>query len=150
MKGKLLLFAVLIIFIYGCSTVSIPVYLSDKKPCTERFYSGHANVLDAAKQTLVDLGWVIEKEVEPQVYEIDMVFPEEGEAVLLVTGVRKTRLLLGTRYGRMNVYVRTYQDITEMEVRHFVIADWGIFKRKSFGDKRLASCFFEHVRNYLR
>jgi hypothetical protein len=132
----------------GCTSTQIPVYLKDRKPSAQRFYADHQRVVAASKQALTDLGWMIENEMEPQVFEVD---PERQvkESILLVTEIRETRFFLGTRYARMNIFVNSSGEVSEVEMRYVVISDVAFLKSKAYGNRKIASRFFELVKKNL-
>ncbi len=148
MKKIILLLLMLFVFA-GCSSVQIPAYIQEKKPFNQRFYAGYPRVVAACQQALLDLGWVVEKEVAPQVFEVVSADSPEGENILLVTETRETRMILGTRYARMNIYVRSKGDISDVEVRYMVITDLFLYKPKVFGDEAFAQRFFSRMQLHL-
>ena len=72
---------------------------------------------------LKDLGWEIEKQTDPSLYEHsgeDSI--ESVKKVLIFTKVRQSGFFLGSRYSLVNIYLRSsLQDVTEVEIRYLAI-----------------------------
>lgn len=132
----------------GCATTNTPVYIKSVKPQTQRFYAGHAATIAAVKLALQDLGWEVEQEADPQVYEVDSLLSAK-EQILLITKLRETRFFLGTRYARMNIYVWSRDEVSEVEVRYAVTTDLFLIRPRSYGNKNMARRLFERITQHL-
>jgi hypothetical protein len=117
---KVLLISLL--FFLGCTTATIPVYLRDKKPYVRRYYTNYDTTLAAVNATLKDLGWVAEKSVDPAVYEQARSTDLDEKQLLIITEVRQTPLVVGTRYARMNIFLRSKKEISEVEIRYLTMS----------------------------
>ena len=42
----------------------------------------------------------------------------------MITDLRDTRFFVGTRYSRMNVYIRSQQKESEVELRYLGVTSW--------------------------
>ena len=147
MKRFLFVLILPVIFFSGCATARIPAYLVDQKPFTERFFTDHQRTLHAVQQALNELGWNIEQEMEPGIFEIQPGY-SGWKKTLLITNVRIVGRTL-VCHERMNIYVRSHEDISEVEIRIFKVKNWGIFKTKSFGNKKIAGNFFQLIQKNL-
>lgn len=111
------------LFVYGCASVHIPDYIPDEHPYRRIFYADFSTTLTTTAQSLESLGWPIAKTAEPAVFERSRL-TEGGERkqTLLFTEIRQTPLFLGTRYARINAYLRAVTDhTTEVELRYLTI-----------------------------
>ena len=91
MKKIMLLF--LLFTVIGCASTQIPTYVKEQKPFVRRFYADHQRAKAATLQALVDLGWKVDKELEPQTYEVDPERLEQLENILLVEPDYQRQLL---------------------------------------------------------
>lgn len=133
----------------GCVSTRVPSYLTGKTSFTRRFYAGHDQVVAAVKQAMTASGWAVEKETEPQVYEIDPQKMDIEEQTLLMSDVRERRLIVLTRYERLNVFIHSRGNASDLEWRYLRINDMTVFKPRSLGSQKLADQFFGKVEKYL-
>ncbi len=106
----------------GCATAAMPFYLPGKKPYVKRFYANYDTALAAVNQTLSDLGWKVEKSMDPAIYEQMRTSDLNEKQVLLITEVRQISFVVGTRYARMNIYLRSKGGISEVEIRYLTMS----------------------------
>jgi hypothetical protein len=105
----------------GCTVAQISPYLQKKFPYTHRFYADYDKALASLEKTLADLGWVIEKQVDPSVYEEDTQSAPGSKGILIITEIRQTALFLGTRHAKMNIILRSSADVSEIELRYVTV-----------------------------
>lgn len=146
MKKVLALF--LLSALIGCASVHTPSYVPEIKPFSQRFYADHQRVASAVRQTFAELGWDIKEEISPDVFEVDPK-RQQKENSLIISEVIPTHLIIGTRYTRVNVYVRSTKEESDVELRYMVINSYGFFKPKTYGSESLAKRFFELVQKSL-
>lgn len=146
---KKILFLFLLGSIIGCSTVQIPSYVKDEKSFEERFYANHDRVKSAVSQALTDMGWVVDRELDPNIFEMNPGYEDYEEGVLLITKVRRTWMLVTSRYIRMNVYIFSNNDVSQVEMRYLAINDMFFFKPRSYGSENMAERLFSLVKKYL-
>lgn len=113
---KIVLLALM--FLSGCSTTQIPNYLQPKKPYIKRYDANYDQALRTMEETLAGLGWKIEEKTDPGVYEHTRADDLDENQVLIFTEVRPTPMFVGTRYARMNIYLRSKKNVSEVEVRY--------------------------------
>jgi len=120
-KSTLLLLAVLILG--GCSTTSIPTYVRDDNPYKQKFYGSFEEILQTAHQTLDKLDWDVSHTSDPAVFERNQIREgSDAKQIVLLTKVRQFPLFFGTRYGRINVFLReTADNAVEVEVRYVTV-----------------------------
>jgi hypothetical protein len=146
---KKIIFLFVLCVTMGCVSTRVPSYLTDKKPFERRFYAGHTEALAGVKQAMTNSGWVLEQVMEPQVYELDPQKADIEEQLLLMTEVRERRRILFSRYERMNIFIRSRGNVTDVEMRYLVINDMTLFKSKTYGNEKLAKRFFDLVQKEL-
>lgn len=140
MKPFVLFLAIL--FSAGCATTSMPSYLQPKKPYIKRYYANHDKALASVKTTLQELGWSIEETADPGVYEHTRLNELDEHEVLLVTEVRPTPMFVGTRYARMNVYLRSKKDTSEVEVRYLTTTSTALNNFSTYNNDAAVKRFF--------
>ena len=118
---KKLTCVVLLVILSGCVTVKIPKYLPLENPYKKKFFSSFDEVLTAAKQALVDTGWQMTDMTSPSVFEQQASVQTQWKQILNFTEIRQTPLILSSRYMSINVYLRSVDDGTEVEIRYMAV-----------------------------
>lgn len=115
---------VLAVFLSGCATVVIPQYIKDDNPYKHKIYASFDEVSSAAKEVLDKTGWVVMSTTDPSVFERSKgVEGEDFRQVLLITDIRQTPLFIGSRYARLNLFIRSSEaNVTEIEVRYITVS----------------------------
>lgn len=137
------------LFLFGCATATIPFYLPNKKPYVKRFFANYETTLATVNQTLKDLGWKVEKAIDPAVYEQMRTSDLDEKQILLLTEIRETRLVVGTRYARMNIYLRSKKEISEVEIRYLTISSTTLKTIKDYSNDSEVRRLFEHLEEIL-
>ena len=138
---KVWLIITLLVFT-GCAAAQIPAYLQKKFPYTHRFYAGYDKALSSLEQTLSDLGWVIEKQVDPSIFEEDTQSAPGSKSILVITQVRQTPMILGTRYAKMNIILHSSGDVSEIELRYVTVTSLPLKNFVSYKNDSAAERFF--------
>jgi len=146
---KIILIA-LLFCLTGCASTHIPLYIQDRKPFTRRFYTSHQQALAAVKETLADLRWAVAEEAEPQIFEVNTEKQSAHEKVLLISEIKVTRMFVVARYARMNIYIHSTGDVSEVEMRYMVVNGMPLFRPRSYGSESLAKRFFNLVDTHLK
>ena len=134
----------------GCSTIDIPQYLQDKNPYQKTFYKSFDKTLEATRQALAELGWKVAKETQPSVYERNRVVEEgEGQAILIFTDVRRTPFFLGSRYARLNIYLRGGEKVAEVEIRYLTISSLTFKTFRSYKNDAATERIFKKIEEKL-
>ena len=150
MLMKKILLGLLLMIFAGCSTIDIPQYLQDKHPYQKTFYQSFDRTLEATRQTLTDLGWKVAKEVQPSVYERNRALEEgEGKALLIFTDVRRTPFFLGSRYARLNIYLRGGDKVTEVEIRYLTLNSLALKTFRHYKNDAAAERIFKKIEEKL-
>lgn len=147
MKQVSLIFALLLLT--GCATTDIPSYLQPKKPYLKRYYANYEKSLSSVKTILAELGWTLEESTDPGVYEHTRFNDLDENQLLLVTAVRPTPMLVGTRYARMNIYLRSKKDVTEVEVRYLTTTSTALNNFSTYNNDSAVKRFFERLTDVL-
>ena len=108
----------------GCSTVSLPKYVPDEHPYKQLYYASFDETLDAVTQVLDKFHWTVTEKTYPSLFERNRDVAADGsrQQALIFTEVRTTMFGLGTRYSRVNVYLRSVAaNETEVEVRYVTV-----------------------------
>jgi hypothetical protein len=148
---KKLLVLLILPFIFSCTSIELPSYVQDKNPYIQKFYAGFDAVLQAAAGTLETEGWKIEKQTDPSVYELTKLSDgSPSREILLLTQVKETSFFFGTRYSKVNVYVRALTErSTEVEVRYLKITSFPLKAFRSYKKDRYVKRFFDQVEAQL-
>ncbi|MCK5214968.1 MAG: hypothetical protein KAR05_06410 [Candidatus Omnitrophica bacterium] len=135
----------LLIGLMGCASVQIPAYVKDKKPYTKRFYANYEQAYEALNKTLLDLGWEIEGTMDPAVYEQDSSSDLDEKKTLVLTHIRQTPLFIGTRYAKMNIFLRSKKKISEFEIRYVTVTSLLFKNFTSYRNDSAAERMFEYL-----
>lgn len=120
---KKFLVIILVLTISGCASVTIPNYIQDKSPYKQTYYAPFNIVQESAIKALEDFGWAIEKESDPALFERRRdIGNSNQEQTLLFTKIRQFSFFIGSRYTRLNLYLRVTADkATEVEIRYLKV-----------------------------
>ncbi len=139
----------LAILLSGCVTVKIPKYLPTDSSYKKRYFSSFDDVLAATKQALVDTGWKISDMASPSVFEQDASAQGPGKQILIFMDIRQTPLILSSRYMSINVYLRSVDDGTEVEIRYMSVMP-ALFKSlKSYKNDAVVNKIFDRIAQFL-
>ena len=145
------LLILLAIICAGCVSVSIPHYLNDKHPYQKKFYLGFKETAVATEKVLRDSGWIISGSSDPTVYEQNPTYdPSLGEQTLLFTDTRQTLMILFSRYTQLNVYLRSFSDGTEVEIRYIAVTPIPFKNFTSYRNDRLVRNLFNRIDRELQ
>jgi len=140
---------VLCLGLTSCSSVRIPSYLQDKNSKIKRIHANFDQALAATKQALGELGWEIEETTDPLVYEQDRIHDLDEQKVLLITKVRQTSLIIGTRYAKMNIYIRSKKNISEIEIRYLTINSLPLKNFQNYRNDSAVERIFTQINRFL-
>ena len=147
MKKITVLLAVL--FLAGCVSVKIPKYLQDKFPYKKKFYADFETTLKAAEQALRDTGWKISETANPGAFEQGDLSGNEAKQILIFTEVRQTPLILSSRYMNLNVFVRTADNGTEVEIRYASVVPVVFQGRENYKNDAVVEKVFNRISELL-
>lgn len=139
----------LVLTVWGCTAARIPTYLQDIKPYTQRFYANHEEALAAVQQTLKDMGWQLDETTNPVIYEQDRTSDLDEKQVLLITTIRQTGLFLGTRYAKMNIFIRSKKNISEVEIRYITVTSLPLKTFTTYSNDSSVKRLFSHLEKIL-
>ncbi len=145
----LIIVASIALFLTGCATTNMPSYLQPKKPYLKRYYSSYDKTLPAIKAILTELGWGLEESTDPGVYEHTRFNDLDENQLLLVTAVRPTPMLVGTRYARMNIYLRSKKELSEVEVRYLTTTSTALNNFSTYNNDSAVQRFFARLDEVL-
>ncbi|MBF0521577.1 MAG: hypothetical protein HQL24_00820 [Candidatus Omnitrophica bacterium] len=148
---KKILYALMILCLTGCATVSIPRYIKDDYPYKEKISADYDSVLKAAHQALKDLHWTVGGESEPAVFEESKDIQDpNNKQVMLFTEIRQSSMFLWTHYSRINVFLRGYKDeFTEVEIRYLGTTSVMFMKFAGYHNDRLAKKLLAKIKKNL-
>ena len=129
MMKRLLFLMLTCLTLASCSSVHMPSYIQDDYPYQDLIYADYDKTVDAVRDTLISLGWEITDMVDPAVYERNKILDSPyDQHTMIFTDVRQTRLFVGTRYQRMNIYLKSIdKNSTHIEVRYLTASSF-LFK----------------------
>lgn len=143
---------ILILALVGCASVVIPNYIQDVNPYKKKFYGKFDEVLGATTKTLEDFGWIISNTADPAVFERNRKLEDSADQqTLILTEMRQTAFFVGSRYGRINVYLRTSSDnAVEIELRYVTVTSFPFKNFKNYKNDGVADRIFKHIEFLLK
>ena len=144
------LFIIVSAFLMGCASTQIPNYLPDKKPYTKRFYTNFSKVLEATQKALHEMGWQIEDTTDPAEFEQNRNYIADSQQTLMMTKIRQTPLFIGTRYAKMNIYLRSIDNLTEVEIRFLTVTSLPFKNIKNYHNDGAAQRVFNCIDELLK
>jgi len=111
---KKIIYCVFLMMIFaGCSTVNVSKYIQARNPYEKSFYSEFDQVLKSTSRILEESGWKISGSSHPSVYENNPVSDEQDiKQIMLISDVRQFSFFLGTKYTRINAFIKEGPDQT--------------------------------------
>ncbi|MFT5387719.1 MAG: hypothetical protein ACI9F2_001148 [Lysobacterales bacterium] len=151
--NKYTLLLILTISFGGCATARIPAYVqSQEVPYKKKFFTTYENTLLSTKVVLEELGWYIEEEKDPSIYErIANADDPYSSNVLLITEVREQGLVVGTIYKRLNVFISSGVDDkeTDVEVRSLTVTAMPFSSIRDYKDDADVDIIFKKIEESL-
>lgn len=149
MKNNFLIFFCFLLI--GCTTTNIPSYIQNKNPYEKEFYADFDAVFKAAQESLKELGWEIVKTSDPSEYERFPVVENAGRQTLLFTEVRQTSMFIGSRYARINVYLREVsENSTTMEIRYLTVTSLVFKNFTNYKNDAAVTRLFDYIEKKLK
>lgn len=117
-------FGLCVTLLSGCSMINVPKYIKDKSPYEKVLYGNFVDSRQAVTDVLLAMGWEIMEIADPAVYEHHRILAAPDlQQILLFTGVREGAWIFGTRYHRVNVYLREITpQTTNLEIRYLTVS----------------------------
>ena len=129
----------------GCSSVQIPQYIPDEAPYKKTFYAPYDNVMSATKKALDRLGWTISQVTNPAIYEANKDFENFSKQALIFTEIKQYSRIFFTKYVKINVYLISQNEGTDIEVRYMKINSYPFKSFKSYKNASLAKKLFQRI-----
>jgi len=148
MKRLFILFFILTLA--GCSTAQIPAYLQDKKPYVKRFYTTYDQTLAGTNAALEQLGWKVEQILDAAVYDRYQAAEDDEKNSLIITEIRQTPLFMGTRYAKMNIYVRSKKNLSEIEIRYVTVLATPFKNYEVYSNDAAVQRIFDRIESHLK
>jgi len=141
----------LLLTLTGCASITIPNYIYDKHPKLKTFYAPYDQVHTATLKVLGDLGWKIEKETDPALYERGRQLHDTSrKQTLIFTDINQLSFFAGSRYAKLNVFLRVTADkATEVEVRYLKVTSVMFKTFYNYKNDRLAEHIFNRIEEEL-
>jgi|GEM_PF-5124096 len=139
----------LLVFMTGCAPLSLPRYIPSRNVETQRFYAGYERVLPAARQAMQEMGWQMAQEADPNIFEIGNADNQADQAILIISEPRPERALWGSRQARLNIYIYSQGEVSDMEIRRLEVCRGWILRTRRFGAPDEIQAFFKRVRDLL-
>ena len=148
---KKILSILLLLSLAGCASITIPNYIHDKHPQLKTFYAPFDQVHAATLKALGDLGWKIEKEADPALYERGRQFQDiSRQQILIFTDINQFSFFAGSRYARLNVFLHVTADkATEVEVRYLKVTSVMFKTLYNYKNDRLVERIFNRIKENL-
>ena len=150
-KLRIYAFAVSALTLTACSSVTITNYIKDENPYKKAFGRNFNQLLEASTRALMDSGWTIAETTDPAIFERQRVIDDENiKQLLLVTEIRHTALILGSRYARVNIFLKTIsENSTEVEIRYFSVTTIPFKSFQSFKKDKIVNKLFTKIESNL-
>ena len=133
----------------GCVTVKIPKYLKDGFPYKKKFYATFDNTLTATKQALKETGWKITEMANPSTFEQDQSVNSKVKQILIFTEIRQTPLILSSRYMSLNLYLRSLEDATDVEIRYISVMPMLFKNSENYKNDDVVNKIFDRISQLL-
>ena len=146
---KKLLFALVLLSLSGCMTISTTNYIAANHPYEKKFLTGYDKALVAVKTVLTKDGWQIEGTDSPTVFESQALDEPDSKSLVVFTKARKSSWLLFSTYTHLNVFIYSKNDETEIEIRYASVVAWPFKQFHRFRNDGLTDRLFRYLENQL-
>ena len=147
---KKAIWLVLLMVCAGCITVKVPKYLKDEFPYQKKFYASFDDTLAATQKALRDTGWRISEIASPSTFEQGQPSSDtQGRQILIFTEIRQTPLILASRYMSLNVYLRTADNSTDVEIRYISVVPVLLKNSTSYKNDVVVNRVFDRISELL-
>jgi len=149
---KKILSIFLLLALGGCASVNIPNYIQDEHPYKQLFYAEFEKVKEATVEALDHFGWTVGKMSDPALFERERATEDgDGQQSLIFTEIREISFFLGTRYSRINVYLRKMSDgAMEVEIRCLKVTSVMFKELYGYKNDRAAERIFQRIEESLK
>ncbi len=149
---KKVLSVLLLLTFSGCASVSIPNYIHDKHPKLQTFYVSFDLVHAATLKALDDLGWTVENESDPALFERGRESKDSNrQQTLIFTNIRQFLFFVGSKYDRLNVLLHvTAEKATEVEIRYLKVTSLPFKTFNNYKNDRLVKRLFKCIEENLK
>ncbi len=125
-------------------------YLQDKNPYTREYYASYDQTLRVVKKVLKNNNWKIAKTTDPSVYEeVQSERHPASKQTIILTELKETSMFLYSRYTQLNVYVRSLQNATEVEIRYGVITALPLKQLRGYRNDHYANRLLDQIATAL-
>lgn len=141
----------LILTLSGCASINIPSYITDKHPRQNTFYATYDQVYNATTKALNDLGWSIETESDPALFERERESQDSShQQTLIFTDIHKISFFVGSKYTRLNVFLQIAADkATEVEIRYVKVTSLLFKTFTNYKNDHLTDRLFKRIEKNL-
>lgn len=141
----------LVLTLSGCASINIPNYIQDKHPKQQTFYAAYDQVHGATTKALNDLGWAIEAESDPALFERERESQDSSrQQTLIFTNIHQFPFFVGSRYARLNVFLQITADkATEVEIRYIKVTSLLFKTFNNYKNDRLMDHLFKRIEKNL-
>ena len=141
----------LLLFFFGCSTVSMSNYIKDDHPYKKKFDADYENVKKITMDALKKFGWTIEGESEPSIFEaVKEIENPDAKQIMLFTTIRHSGFFVGSSYSRVNVFLRGYKnEFTEVEIRYIKLTTVPLKRFTGYRQDALVKKIFNQIQKKL-
>jgi len=139
----------LLVLVTGCAPLSLQAYIPSKNSELQRFYAGYERVLPAVRQAMCERGWPIAQETDPDVFEVVNAEKRADQAMLFISEPRREKALWGSRQARLNIYIHSQGEVSDMEVRQVELRRGWFLRSRRFGAPDDTPAFFKRVQDLL-
>jgi len=149
MRGIISIF--LVFTLSGCASINIPNYIQDKHPKQKTFYATYDQVYNATTKALNDLGWSIETESDPALFERERESQDSSrQQTLIFTDIHQFSFFVGSKYTRLNIFLLITADkATEVEIRFIKVTSIPFKTFTKFKNDRLMDRLFKRIEKNL-
>jgi len=134
----------------GCTSVSIPSYIQDKNPYQHNFYASFDEVHEATVASLEELGWAVEGEANPGLYERGRAAQDSRRQTLIFTGIRQLPFVVGSGYSKLNVLLNVTADkATAVEIRYLKVTTLPLKTLRDYKNDKLANRLLKLIEDRL-
>jgi len=135
----------------GCVTVNIPKYIKDESPYKKKFYASFEKTMLATTNVLEGLGWKVTGTANPANYDREKDIKNNNiKQTLIFVEVKQTPLFVSSRYTNLNIFLRSDEQSTDMEIRYLAVTPAFFKDMQSHKNDKAVGKIFDRIEEILK
>jgi hypothetical protein len=135
--------------VVGCAPAVLPTYIQDKYSYIRRFHAGYEEALTVIHRVLTESGWVVERKLNPAVYERRDAGDLDEQRLMIITEEKIFSRWFGKRRARMNIFLQSKGRVSAIEIRIIYKESFGVWPGLDYRQDKLINKILARIDELL-